>query len=241
MKEKSKFLGVAVFCIVIVIFLMPGVLAENKNINDIPIKVVWFIYVNESTREITSVLIYINSSEDTSTSHTIIKNITLSSGNSSSNTEIDIERNVVCAEEDISNLTKTLIQSNIGVLNTLNNSFSFPKEYSDCIDGRARIAENNKVYLQERDRFKNESNLYQGLYEDEQGSKDQLKTRLDNCNSDLLTKNTDYNTCTTDLEKSKKKPSQYAIISIVITLIAVNMYNKSKEPKMPETFQFGNR
>lgn len=221
--------------------VLPGIFAEQKDIDNIPIKAAWFIYINESTREITGVLIYINSSEDSDKDHTIVKNITLSSGNSSSNTDIDIERNVQCSEEDISNLTKTLIQSNIGIVNTINNSFNFPKEYSDCIDGRARIAENNKVYVQERDRFKNESDLYQGLYKDEQESKDQVKTRLDTCNSDLLTRNTDYNTCTTDLEKIKTKPSQYAMISIVITLIAVNIYNKSREPKMPETFQFGNR
>lgn len=221
--------------------MLPGIFAEQKDIDNIPIKAAWFIYVNESTREITGVLIYINSSEDGDKDHTIIKNITLSSGNSSSNTDIDIERNVICAEEDISNLTKTLLQSNIGIVNTINNSFNFPKEYSDCIDGRARIAENNKVYVQERDRFKNESDLYQGLYKDEQEAKDQVKTRLDTCSSDLLTRNTDYNTCTTDLEKIKTKPSQYAMISIVITLIAVNIYNKSREPKMPETFQFGNR
>lgn len=220
--------------------LIPGVIAKNIDIEDIPITVKWSITKDGDKMVWVNISVW---SDDDQDDFVFTKNITNQTSDNDDDFEIAIRRNldVLCEEQDIGNLTRALIDSNRAVASTINNSFNFPKEYSDCLEGRAKIAESNKVYLQERDKFKNDSSLYQGLYKDEQDTKDQVKTRLDTCNSDLLTRNTDYNTCTTDLEKSKKKPSQYAMISIVITLIVVNIYNKSKEPKPPEVFQFSGR
>lgn len=216
------------------IMMIPAVFAENRDIDDIPIDIKWSIS-KDGNGSIYNITINV-SSEDKD--HTFNRILTNTSSNGSDTIKIDIERDIVCKEEDISNLTRTLIQSSLGFVNTINNSFNFPKEYSDCIEGRARIAENNKVYLLERDKFKNDSDMYKGLYDSETESKDGIKDSLDTCNTNLLNTNTDYNTCSSDLEKTKKKPMQYALVSILFTVIAINLYNKNKEPKPPEMFQF---
>lgn len=225
---------ISIVLIGILLMMIPAAFAEIRDIDDIPIEIKWTI-LRDGNNSSWNLSINI-SSEDKD--HTFNKVFFNNTGNSSDTIKIDIERDIVCKEEDISNLTKTLIQSSLGFVNTINNSFNFPKEYSDCLDGRARIAENNKVYLLERDKFKNESDLYKGLYDTETASKTEVKGKLDTCNTDLLNKNTDYNGCFSELEKTKKKPMQYALVSVLFTIIAINIYNKNKEPKPPEMFQF---
>ena len=215
--------------------LVPAVLAEVRHIDDIPITITWKI-ARDSNGTISNITINVSSSEDID--HTFNRLLSNSTSNDSDTIKIDIERDIVCKEEDISNLTKTLLESNRGVINTINNSFNFPKEHQDCLEGRAMLSEKNKILLGDKETLKNESILYKGMYETENTEKGQFKERLSECNANLLDANTGKNNCNTELDKTKKKPMQYAIVSILATLILINIYNKNKEPKPPEMFQF---
>lgn len=219
----------------LLMLFIPAVLAEVKDIDDIPITITWKV-AKDTNGTIYNITINVSSSEDVD--HTFNRVITNTTSNDSDTIKIDIERDVACKDEDISNLTKTLLENSKGLVNTINNSFNFPKEYSDCLEGRAILSEKNKGLLFDSEKATNESKLYKGMYETESADKSEIKGRLDTCNTNLLDTNTERNNCSTELEKTKKKPMQYAIISILITLIAINIYNKNKEPKPPEMFQF---
>lgn len=224
-----------IFGLGLLILLIPAVFAEIRDIDDIPITITWKV-AKDSNGTIYNISINVSSSEDVD--HTFNKVITNTTSNDSDTIKIDIERDVTCKDEDISNLTKTLIQNSLGFVNTINSSFNFPKEYSDCLEGRAMLSEKNKGLADDKDKFKNESDLYKGMYETETADKSEIKGRLDTCNTNLLDTSTDRNNCNSELEKTKKKPIQYALVSILATLIILNIYNKNKEPKPPEMFQF---
>lgn len=237
LKVKKMYKIIGWMFLMFISLLVPCVTATRTI--DVPIVIGWNIN-EDSNGTITSIIIYVNSSSDTGNtfSRTLTKDTNL---NDSRSFDVSVNTDASCTSDQMDSLTQALLESNREVVLTLNNSFNVPKQLSDCLEGRARIAENNIQFQKDRDSYKNSSDMYQNLYNGETTAKDQFKTRLDGCNTDLLTRNTDFNTCNTELDKTKKKPIQYAIISILITVIAINMYNKSKEPTAPEMFQFNQK
>lgn len=212
--------------------------AENKFIEDIPIEISWHVARNASG-SIEGVNITVKSSDDDN--HVFSKNITNSSSDSSQTLKIDIVRNVECTEADISNLTRALLEKDRNVISYLNESYGIVRDFADCKEGKGRIAENNVQFQFDRDKYKNESDYYKYLYDIKSNETNKKENELNSCSNNLLTANTENNNCQNNLTQSKKKPGQYAIISIIVTLIAVYLYNRNKEGTPPEMRQFSQK
>lgn len=208
------------------LFLMtiPFIYAETQSV-DLDIKI---------ERHDESINITINDEVDND-----FQNIRCNASNSSFTDTFDnVDIEVSTPETDIANLTKTLIQTNREVVTSCNNAKNLSAEYVACIEGRAAAGEIHNQCRVDRDRYKNESQAFRLLYENETSSLQSVSGQYNSCNTNLLTKNTDYNTCQNDLENQRKKPTTYAIFSAIITTIIVTMYFKSREPKPPEFAQF---
>ena len=169
------------------------------------------------------------------------KNISCSSANTSFTDNFnDIKIEITTAQTEISDLTKQII-NHCSVLN-------FTERYATCESEKGIAIGVKESYKdkflsaeQERDKFKNESQDFRLLYENESSIKGQAEGKYNTCNTDLLSKNTEYNRCYDELQVTKKKPTTYAIVSIIITIIAVTMYFKGQQPKPPEFGQFPER
>lgn len=233
-----KKMKVILLIILLITLFIPLAKAEEKEINNIPVKLRWMI-AKDGNGSLINITLYMNSSEDDD--HVFVVTLSNTSSNNSDDIEIDIKRDISCSSADISELTKQVLQSNRDVVNSINSSLDMSKRFADCSEGRERIATNSKTFELQRDQYKNESDTYKVLYQTESDVKLNFKSRLDGCSSDLQTKTAEANTCSGDLTQSKKKPMQYAFVTLILTLIAMNMYNKSKEPKPPEMFQFPER
>lgn len=139
--------------------------------------------------------------------------------NSSINDRIIIRRNVSTNEsvnseilrlaQESANTTKSISQSWNNVGSFINTT------YRECVDGRAAIAGNNQMFKDERDKYQNQSDNFEGLYNNQSADKKDAIANLNDCNSKLG--NAERNISITD-QTTKNGNSKLPFVWIAVGL-----------------------
>jgi len=116
---------------------------------------------------------------------------------------VDIE--VTTTDSEIADLTKALIASNEEATESCRNSKNLTSGYLDCVEGRTKAATIKDQYKAELDTCNNDSGKFRLLYENESTASLECSSKFGVCNTNLLNRNTEYNTCIGNLSEAEKK------------------------------------